>query len=231
MISNYVNIMYPKDDKNQYPDHLCEYLYNRFMKSYDRKKVKFLDIGTGRGTHLTRFMKHVKGDFYGIDLEKSTIPGAEIKSCNLENESLPFEDDYFDIIFSKSVIEHVKNTENFMSEIYRVLKPKGILVLMAPDWQSQMKNFYDDHTHVKPFTKKSLESLFKMYNFKNGKVELFIQLPFVWRYPILKYFCHFVSFVFPESFKWKKNREGRNTNDRKIIRFSKEKMLLGVCEK
>jgi len=231
MLSDYVNIMYPKDDKNQYPDHLCEYLYNRFMKRYDKKKIRFLDIGTGRGTHLTRFMKHVKGDFYGIDLEKSKIPGAKIKSCNLENQPLPFEDDFFDIIFSKSVIEHVKNTENFMREIYRVLKPAGVLILMAPDWQSQMKNFYDDHTHVKPFTKKSLESALRIHNFKNIEVDLFIQLPIVWRYPKLKYLCSVISFIFPEDFKWKKSCQGRNTNDRKIIRFSKEKMLLSVCSK
>lgn len=227
MFSRYIETMYPEDVNNDYPSLLCKHLFDSFLKSYSGKKVNFLDIGSGRGTHLNNFRSHLEGNFHGIDLEKTEIPGASIQSCNLENDSLPYDDGFFDIVFSKSVIEHVKNTDNFMKEIYRVLKPGGILILMAPDWQSQMKNFYDDFTHVRPFTKKSFESLLNVYNFDNAQVLLFRQLPAVWKYPALEYFCDIIAFVFPESFKWKSST-GRNTNDRKIIRFSKEKMLIGV---
>jgi hypothetical protein len=93
-----------------------------------------------------------------------------------------------------------------------------------------MKNFYDDYTHVKPFTIKSFYSALKINGFENIKVSYFRQLPIIWKLPFFEFTCDIISLVFPESFKWK-NKLDRNTKDRKWIRFSKEKMLLGVCIK
>ena len=222
--------MYPEDKNNNYPFKLCNYLFNEYLKKFKKDSVNFLDIGCGRGTHINNFKKLLSGNFYGIDLEESKIKDVSVFSCNLENSKLPFSDNFFDVIFSKSVLEHVNNTNNFLNETYRVLKPGGVIILMVPDWQSQMKNFYDDYTHVKPFTIKSIYSALKINDFKDIKVTYFRQLPIVWKFPIFEYFCDIISVIFPESFKWK-SITSRNTKDRKWIRFSKEKMLLGVCTK
>lgn len=222
--------MYPEDSKNDYPEKLCKYLSDNYLESFKNKKVTFLDLGCGKGTQMKEFMQIFEGSFHGIDLTSSKIDSVSVKSCNLENESLDYENNFFDIVFSKSVIEHVNNTENFVKEVYRVLKPGGVFIVMAPDWQTQMKNFYDDFTHVKPFTIRSLSAALKMYGFKNSEVNIFIQLPIVWKFPILRYVCDIIRLIFPENLKWK-NKIGRNTKDRKWIRFSKEKMLLGVCTK
>ena len=48
--------------------------------------------------------------------------------------------------------------------------------MLTPDWQSQMLNFYDDPTHVKPFTKQSVFSSLKMNGFENIEVTDFMQL-------------------------------------------------------
>ena len=230
MLSDYIKTMYPEDLKNTYPEQLCSHLVENYLSHFKNKDVRFLDLGCGRGTQINAFMQIFDGDFYGIDLCRSKIENVHVSSCNLEKEKLQYEDNFFDVIFSKSVIEHVDNTENFITEAYRVLKPEGIFIIMAPDWQTQMKNFYDDFTHVKPFTIRSLSAALKMYGFNNSNVNLFIQLPMVWKYPFLKYFCDVISFILPESTKWK-SKTGRNTKDRKWIRFSKEKMLLGICKK
>ena len=84
---------------------------------------------------------------------KSVEKKFEIKECDLENESIPYSDNTFDFIYSKSVIEHVRNADNFVSESYRVLKPGGIAVFMTPDWGTQYKTFWDDYTHVILFNK------------------------------------------------------------------------------
>jgi hypothetical protein len=101
---------------------------------------------------------------------------------------------------------------------------------MTPDWQTQMKNFYDDHTHVKPFTIKSIASVFKINKFKIVDLKLFRQLPIVWKYEFLNIVCDIISFLLPESFKWK-DAHKRNNHDRKWVRFSKEKMILGIFRK
>jgi SAM-dependent methyltransferase len=230
VFSRYIEEMYPKDKNNNYPYKLCEHLVKLYLFDKIDKEIKFLDIGSGRGTHIMNFMKFLKGEFHGIDYQGTEIQNIKVIGCNLEHESLPYKDNVFDIIFSKSVLEHVCNTDNFISEAHRVLKPGGTMIIMVPDWQSQMKNFYDDYTHIKPFTIRSIHAALRINGFENVNVSYFRQLPVVWRFPFLKTLCDVISFICPESFKWKSQFD-RNTKDRKWIRFSKEKMLLGVCVK
>ena len=53
------------------------------------------------------------------------------------------------------------------TEFNRVLKKDGILYITTPNWIYSSDIFYDDPTHVKPYTPKSLESIMNLYNFKN----------------------------------------------------------------
>ena len=70
-------------------------------------------------------------------------------------------------IFSKSVIEHVENADNILSETYRVLKQNGIIIFLTPDWGTQYKVFWDDYTHVKAWTRKALQNALLIHNFNN----------------------------------------------------------------
>ena len=227
----YLKAMYPSDGKkSDYPEKLCNHLVERFDLS-EKGQLSFLEVGCGKGTHLSIFSRILEGSFYGVDFAKiDNVEGCVVEQCDLEKESLPFVSNKFDVVFSKSVIEHVTNTENFLHEINRVLKPGGKLILLTPDWQSQMKCFYDDPTHVKPFTKHSIFSSLKMSNFKEIYVNDFMQLPSTWKIPYLRKVYSLIGKLFPESFKWKSTK-GRNTNDRKFIRFSKENMILAFCKK
>lgn len=138
---------------------------------------------------------------------------------DMSKESLPFEDNFFDAIYTKSFIEHINNHNFFFNECKRVLKKKGILILYTPDWETQYLHFYDDITHIKPFTKITLENCFKMYGFENCHVEKFYQLPSVWKYPFLKIFLKVIAFFTPIRCKIK------------FLRFAKELMLLGYSKK
>jgi len=221
---SYLETIYPEDLKNSYPKMLCDYLVNRFQTSESCENI--LDIGCGQGTQLKYLCESLSARGFGVDEEIVKSSEFEIRECDFESESLPFEDNFFDLIFSKSVCEHVRNTENFFSEAYRVLKPGGVFICMTPDWVSQMKIFYDDFTHVQPFTIKSMKNCMKIYGFDVQCCEYFYQLPFVWKYSWMKIFPPIISLL-PDSLKWK-NEDMVNTKDRKLIRFSKEKMILAV---
>ncbi len=225
---SYLRHMYP-ESKSSYPFLLCRHLIKKF-EIEEQKEINFLEVGSGKGTHLKIFSQILTGKFFGVDIEDYEVENCVTASCNLEDSSLPFEEDFFDVIFSKSVIEHVRNTENFLSEVKRVLKPGGKLIIMTPDWQSQMKCFYDDPTHVKPFTKQSIFSCLQMHSFDKIEISDFMQLPSTWKYPLLRHVYRIIGCFFPESYKWK-NSYGRNTNDRKFIRFAKENMILAFCKK
>ena len=53
-------------------------------------------------------------------------------------EPLPFEDDSFDMIFSSMAIVHIKKTEPFLDECYRILKDDGKLILTNIHYRSPL---------------------------------------------------------------------------------------------
>ena len=85
------------------------------------------------------------------------------------------------IIFSKSVIEHISNPSLLMKEISRTLKPKGILIILTPEWTSQMEVFFEDPTHVHPYQVKGLSDLLKINGFTNIESEIFYYHDLIWK--------------------------------------------------
>jgi len=233
-MGNYLDVNYFRDEYSpkMYPQLLCNHLVNEYyLKNFNGNVngKKLLDIGSGKGNHIVGFSRNGI-ECYGIDKRDECVEilkDYEIRYCDIENESFPYDNDYFDMIFSKSVLEHVYNGDNFLSETYRVLKPNGIALLMCPDWGSHYKVFWDDHTHVNAWTRKGLQDAMEIHNFLNVNVSYFRQLPILWKYPMLNILSDITSLL-PESFKWKDEKE---RDFRTWIRFSKEKMLLGLGSK
>ena len=158
-----------------------------------------------------------------IDIEGYVGP-KNIKAVDIENSNLPFEDNSFDYVFSKSVIEHLYHPEKLFSEIYRVLKPGGTVITMCPAWEYNYKIFYEDFTHRTPFMRISLEDFLLISDFKEVRVDYFIQLPSTWtgslrsvsRLLVILTRLFAPNFLKP-NFKW--------------IRFSKEVMLFSTAKK
>ncbi len=220
--SKYIDVVYSTKKKpfSSYPEKLIKYL----SMKYDLKKnSKILEMGCGRGEFLNEFTKLGMSGF-GIDLSdyaQKFCENAEIKIADMTKEKIPFPDNSFDVVFSKSFIEHFYYPEEIFKEAYRVLKPSGILISLTPEWKYIYKSFYDDYTHRTPFTKKSLEDIHAVSGFKNIEVDSFKQLPILWsKNFFIKYFFSFFSgftrIVIPDNFRM------RN----KWFRFSKELMLL-----
>ena len=227
-MSNYLETNYFRDEygENDYPQLLCDYLVVTHLKIKFNKisGLSLLDIGSGKGNNMIGFSRRdIK--VTGLDKREECLDVLDdflIVECDIEREKIPFDSDYFDVVFSKSVLEHVNNTDNFLSESLRVLKKGGLAIFMVPDWGSQHKTFFDDYTHVKSWTRKGLQNALRMHGFSDVKCQYFRQLPLLWKYPWMSIFCRIIS-ILPESFKWKNKEE---TIHRKWVRFSKEKMLL-----
>ena len=75
-----------------------------------------------------------------------------------------------DILFSLAGVEHITDIGHFMSECFRVLKPKGIIYLSTPNFRYFLRDFYNDPTHVRPFTNVSLRKTVEYYGFKSVEV-------------------------------------------------------------
>ena len=220
MSDNYLSVVYDEESHpyGEYPKQLCSYL---FQICNLKKGMQMLEPGSGRGEFLLNF-KELGLDVYGIDISPEAANfenGLDIKICDVENEKLPFPDNTFDIIYSKSFIEHLLSPEKFLEEAYRVLKPNGIFLTLTPDWQANYKIFFDDMTHRTPFTKVALEDAYKIFGFKEVNVFKFRQLPIVWKYPLLNYFCALITPFIPVRTK------------NKFLRWSRELMLVAIGKK
>tara|TARA_B100001057_G_scaffold469842_1_gene530565 strand:- start:696 stop:1379 length:684 start_codon:yes stop_codon:yes gene_type:complete len=223
---NYLETIYSVKNKpfTDYPQKFINYLVKRFEI---KKKQKVLELGCGRGEFLNEFINNGL-DGYGVDILdycKNFFPNLNFKKIDMVNEKLPYEDNFFDVIYSKSIIEHFYFPDKIFKEAFRVLKPGGIIITLTPEWQYIYKSFYEDFTHRTPFTSISLRDIHEMSGFKEIKVESFKQLPIIFEKKLFSEIFNFFSFltriIVPENFRM------RN----KWIRFSKEIMLLSTAKK
>jgi ubiquinone/menaquinone biosynthesis C-methylase UbiE len=107
------------------------------FEEYKGKDV--LEIGCGIGTDGFEFAKY-GANYFGIDLTPNSIVLAkerfnlfgikgEFKVSNAE-ESIPYDDNIFDHIYSFGVIHHSPNPRAIIKEMFRVLKPGGTFTVM-----------------------------------------------------------------------------------------------------
>jgi len=101
-------------------------------KFKDLKNCKILDIGTGSGI-IAYDIGKVSKKVYSVDLEDKRIYSKNYIFKKVKDEILPFKDNYFDIVISNHVIEHVKDYELHLSEAKRVLIKDGIFYLATPN--------------------------------------------------------------------------------------------------
>jgi len=215
--------------RGAYPDCLGRWLLDHAF----RRPGRLLDVGCGRGDYLDVFSR-LGFAVAGVDISPRAAelaPSAEVRVADLETEPMPFPPSSFDFVFSKSVVEHLRQPGGVFPKILDVLKPGGVAVIMTPSWEhNSWGPFYIDHTHVTPFTILSLADLFQTTGFEAVEVSYFRQLPFLWRFRFLAPLVWLLARLplpyrpYHPSAPWP---DGFN----KLVRFSKEVMILGIARK
>lgn len=157
-------------DLNQYyqsgrykdPDFFSEGRYSYLRKRCDwiKKELpvliygKILDVGCGDGFLLAQLKISIPSlELFGTDISKrgcklSIKQGIKAKIGDL-NYRIPFESDKFDFIIGHEIIEHLWNTDKFLSECYRCLKKGGFLILTTPNlvsWYSRLLILFGVHS-------------------------------------------------------------------------------------
>jgi SAM-dependent methyltransferase len=99
-----------------------------------------LDIGCANGDWC-RYWADRGWTCSGIDInpgsiEEASQAGVDARLCDLSDGGLPFDDASFDLVFAGEIIEHLVDTDGFVSEVHRCLKPGGHLLLTTPNLAS-----------------------------------------------------------------------------------------------
>lgn len=146
-----------------------------------------LDIGCYNGTFLS-LIKNRNNNFFGIEasewgLNKSRQKGIEVNQYFFDDKTrLPYADGFFDVVVAGEIIEHIYDTNFFLEEIQRILKPAGKLILSTPNIASLGRRIFllfginpiielspnepDSSGHIRYFTSKSLRQLLEKHKFK-----------------------------------------------------------------
>ena len=146
------------------------------LENNENKIVRILDVGCGNGLLLSILVKELpkrypdlKIEFYGLDVDDSSVQEKNYSDKTLlllnqtdpdikwdeklklvQSESpWPFEDNFFDIIYSNQVLEHVFNQTHFFLQIKRTMKENGYSVHLFP----LRHYFYEGHLLI-PFVHK-----------------------------------------------------------------------------
>lgn len=91
--------------------------------------------------------------------------GYDYPEFNLEDDVLPQISSSIDLVTLNAVFEHISEPGHILAEIKRVLKPQGLLFIRTPNWQLDYRNFFNDPTHRKPYTPKSLRTILHLAGF------------------------------------------------------------------
>lgn len=116
------------------------------------KDDKILDIGFGNGYLIDTLAKKNKGKFYGIEISEDMIKAGNKRNLKLiEQEKvhltkgnvmeIPFEDTYFNKIYTVNTVYFWEDLDKSLLEIKRVLKPNGVFVntIYSKQWLDSIK--------------------------------------------------------------------------------------------
>jgi SAM-dependent methyltransferase len=130
----------------EYFDEIEEYRYTvepeifSFAQFSRFRDQRVLEVGVGAGTDFLQWVRS-GAKAYGVDitdeavkhvrhrLEQYGLFAEEIRVADAEN--LPYENDFFDLVYSFGVIHHSPNTIKALNEIIRCTRPGGLIKIMV----------------------------------------------------------------------------------------------------
>ncbi|WP_336514099.1 class I SAM-dependent methyltransferase [Pollutibacter soli] len=181
-------------------------LYRKIRQYAPNLNGRLMDFGCGQKPyeHLFKVSNYIGVDFKG---EGETYSQEKV-DVFYDGKTLPFEDNYFDAIFSSEVFEHVFNLPEILMELKRVLKPGGRILVTCPFayGEHEIPNDYARYTSF------AMKYMFESNGFKilvqdktGGNIEAITQLRIVYwnlhiisrvrKIPVVRSLFRFLVFV------------------------------------
>lgn len=113
----------------------ARFIHRAIIDLSDNKAPRVLDFGCGTGT-LVDFLRQQRIEAWGCDHSDfrsgDFAEAPYLKTIALVPYRLPFDDQSFDVVVSTSVLEHAANKPTLFREIFRVLRPGGVMLHLFP---------------------------------------------------------------------------------------------------
>lgn len=153
------------------------------IHSNGMSKGNLLDVGAGKGDFLKYIQPLVNYKLHGVDLMHTKMSNTEWYVQDL-NQVLQFQNQKFDAISCLEVLEHIENPRQLVREMFRVLKPGGILVVSTPNnhsWRAIISYIFREHfvaftdssypAHITALNKTDLKRMFCEAGFEDCNID------------------------------------------------------------
>ena len=138
----------------------------KLIESLASQKGSLLDVGAGTGDFLVEAKKS-GWDITGIEPSTKAKAISVSKGISFADNLQSIESHSQDVITMWHVMEHVPDVEKEITELKRVLKPDGVLIVAVPNYKSYDAQYYgsfwaayDVPRHLWHFSKTSIKKLF-----------------------------------------------------------------------
>lgn len=157
-----------------HPKHLVNF-GQLFYLPYLKKTDRILDLGCHTGEHAFKAAPRVK-QVVGVDInlqpQRYHRHNVKFQTGDLE-QKFTFPSHSFTKVFFFAVLEHLKNRSQAFREIYRVLKPGGLLFISVPNkntaWKKLQRSVgltgFSDPDHKLEFSRSQIINLLKIHQF------------------------------------------------------------------
>jgi ubiquinone/menaquinone biosynthesis C-methylase UbiE len=116
------------------------FLLERVAQESERagRTLRVLDVGCGEG-HFAAALVRCGAEVVAVDVAEEPLRRAQARHPDLDlrlvapEAPLPLEDASFDVVWAGETIEHVADTAGWLSELRRVLRSGGLVLLSTPD--------------------------------------------------------------------------------------------------
>ncbi len=150
-------------------------------------RLRILDIGCGTGKmldELAAFGDVVGADFSPEALQFCVTRGVGADLARADARRLPFADGAFDVVTAMDIIEHIDDDKAASSEIFRVLRPGGRLLVTVPAFTSLWSEHDEALHHHRRYTVPRLKDLFQRVGLAVDRVSYTVTtlFPAIWAY-------------------------------------------------
>jgi len=154
------------------------------LAKYSFSEERLLDSGCANG-RLFGVLKEKNVDYFGIDFSEKLIEIAKEKYPGVKFQvadclKLPFPANFFDKIYSISVLHNIPSREfqlQYLKETKRILKPGGLLILRVWDfWRRKtFPKLFLKYTFLKSIGKSKLDFFDVFVSWKNSEGKILVE--------------------------------------------------------
>lgn len=186
-----------KSEVNNVTHQRCMVAYE-FARDYIQNR-RVLDVGCGNG-YGTALLARDAREVIGVDYSKATIEANRQQYRDLTNVQfvqakvppLPFETDSMEVVTAFQFIEHLHLRREFLKEAFRVLKPRGILLLTTPNVKRTLaRNPFHVHEYTFAEMEAEVAAIFHRYELfglkGNERVEAYYQKNAEWVQKVMRW--------------------------------------------